>query len=171
MSTATLGTSEATARRHDLIRKYPAARDSLIPILQAVQEQEGYISRESICAIADYLDLPESKIFGVATFYNQFRLNPPGRFQIQICRGTACHVKGSLNLLEILQQELGVEAGETTRDGLFSLETVACLGACSIAPVMTVNGEFFGHLDKKAVLAILEETRGKAGSAKEDSNA
>jgi len=135
----------------ETIRRYPPSREYLIPMLQAVQEREGYISKESIYEISDYLGLPESKIFGVATFYNQFRLSAPGKYQVQICRGTACHVKGSFNLLETLQRELGIEAGATTRDGLFSLETVACLGACSIAPVMTVNGEFYGRLEKKVV--------------------
>jgi NADH-quinone oxidoreductase subunit E len=141
------------------IKRYPPSREYLIPMLQAVQEEEGYISRESIGEISEYMGLPESKIFGVATFYNQFRLNPPGRYQVAICRGTACHVKGSFNLLETLQRELGIEAGATTRDGLFSLETVACIGACSIAPVMTVNGEFYGRLDKKKVEKILRELR------------
>jgi NADH-quinone oxidoreductase subunit E len=140
-------------------RRYPASREYLIPMLQAVQEQEGYISKQSICEISDYMGLPESKIFGVATFYNQFRLNAPGKHQVAICRGTACHVKGSFNLLETLQRELGIEAGATTRDRLFSLETVACVGACSIAPVMTVDGEFYGRLDKKAVEKILRELR------------
>jgi NADH-quinone oxidoreductase subunit E len=141
------------------IKRYPPSRDYLIPMLQAVQEEEGYISRESIGEISEYMGLPESKIFGVATFYNQFRLNPPGKYQVAICRGTACHVKGSFNLLETLQRELGIEAGATTRDGLFSLETVACIGACSIAPVMTVNGEFYGRLDKKKVEKIIRELK------------
>jgi len=109
----------------ETIRRFPSSRDYLIPILQAVQEEEGYISKDSIGQISDYLGLPESKIFGVATFYNQFRLNAPGKYQVAICRGTACHVKGSFNLLETLQMELGIKPGETTRDGLFSLETVA----------------------------------------------
>jgi NADH-quinone oxidoreductase subunit E len=143
----------------ETIRRYPPSRDYLIPMLQAVQEEQGFISRESICEISDYLALPESKIFGVATFYNQFRLSPPGKYQVAICRGTACHVKGSFNLLETLQRELGIEAGATTRDGLFSLETVACIGACSIAPVMTINGEFYGRLNKKTVEKTIRELR------------
>jgi NADH-quinone oxidoreductase subunit E len=149
--------------RAETIRRYPASRDYLIPILQAIQEQERYISKESIYEISDYLGIPDSKIFGVATFYNQFRLNPPGKNQVQICRGTACHVKGSFNLLEALQRELGIEAGSTTRDGLFSLETVACLGACSIAPVMTINGEFHGRLDKKTLEKLVREIKTREG--------
>jgi len=149
----------------ETIRRYPPSREYLIPMLQAVQEREGYISKESIYEISDYMGLPESKIFGVATFYNQFRLSAPGKYQVQICRGTACHVKGSFNLLETLQRELGIEAGATTRDGLFSLETVACLGACSIAPVMTVNGEFYGRLEKKVVEKTIREIKAREGKS------
>jgi len=121
----------------ETIRRFPSSRDYLIPILQAVQEEEGYISKDSIGQISDYLGLPESKLFGVATVDTQFRLRAPGT----------------------LQMALGIKPGETTRDGLFSLETVACIGACSIAPVMTVNGEFYGRLDKKAVEKIIRGIR------------
>ncbi|HYW83866.1 MAG TPA: NAD(P)H-dependent oxidoreductase subunit E, partial [Spirochaetia bacterium] len=100
-----------------------------------------------------------SKIFGVATFYNQFKLNAPGRIQVAICRGTACHVKGSLNLLDSCRQLLGIEVGQTSKDGLFSLETVACLGCCSIAPAMMVNGRFFGRLDKKMLEKLIDKWR------------
>jgi len=149
----------------ETIRRYPPSREYLIPMLQAVQEEEGFISRDSIGEISQYMGLPESKIFGVATFYNQFRLNAPGKYQVAICRGTACHVKGSFNLLETLQRELGIEAGATTRDGLFSLETVACIGACSIAPVMTINGEFYGRLEKKVVEKTIREIKAREGKS------
>ncbi len=140
----------------EVIAKYPKAREHLISILQEVQEEYGYLSRDSIQSISEYLGLPSSKIFGVATFYNQFRLNAPGRIQIAMCRGTACHVKGSLDLLDACRQILGIEVGQTTKDGLFSLETVACLGCCSIAPAMMVNGKFFGRLDKKKVEYLID---------------
>jgi NADH-quinone oxidoreductase subunit E len=142
-----------------VMEKYPRSRENLISILQEVQAEYGYLSTESINRISEYLHLPSSKIYGVATFYNQFRLNAPGRIQVAICRGTACHVKGSLNLLDALQQVLGIEVGRTTRDGMFSLETVACLGCCSIAPAMMVNGRFFGRLDKKKVEELVEGWR------------
>jgi NADH-quinone oxidoreductase subunit E len=145
----------------DIVEKYPRERNYLIPLLQDIQEREGYLPKEGIYQVADYLGLPESKIFGVATFYNQFTLVAPGKYKIQVCRGTACHVKGSGLLLENLETELGIEAGETTRDGLFSIETVACIGACSIAPAITVNGEFYGKLDKKKLLDIVETLRNK----------
>jgi NADH-quinone oxidoreductase subunit E len=143
----------------EVIAKYPKGREHLISILQEVQAEYGYLSKESIYRISDYLGLPSSKIFGVATFYNQFKLNAPGRIQVAICRGTACHVKGSLNLLDNCRQLLGIEVGQTSKDGLFSLETVACLGCCSIAPAMMVNGRFFGRLDKKMLEELIEKWR------------
>ena len=143
----------------EVVARYPAQREHLISILQEVQEEYGYLSRESIDRISGYLGLPSSKIFGVATFYNQFRLTAPGRIQVAICRGTACHVKGSLSLLDSVKTLLGIEVGQTTKDGLFSLETVACLGCCSIAPAMMVNGKFFGRLDKKKLEALVEKFR------------
>ncbi|MBN2582347.1 MAG: NADH-quinone oxidoreductase subunit NuoE [Planctomycetes bacterium] len=139
-----------------------AGRDALIPILQRVQQVEGYLSRESVAQVGQHLGLPASKVYGVATFYNQFRFQPKGRFHIQICRGTACHVKGSAGILGALQRELKVKAGETTRDGLFSLEVVACIGACGLAPVMCVNGEFHAKLTPDSVKKILDSYRGKA---------
>jgi NADH-quinone oxidoreductase subunit E len=139
---------------------YPdAGRDSLIPILQDVQDRLGFLSRESIARIGEHLGLPASKIFGVATFYNQFRFQPLGKLHIQVCRGTACHVKGSLSLLDALKQELGVEPGQTTRDGLFSLEVVACIGACGLAPVICVNGEFHAGMTTQQVRHLVEEYR------------
>jgi NADH-quinone oxidoreductase subunit E len=143
----------------EVIREHPPSREHLISILQDVQGVEGYLSRENINRISEYLHLPASKIYGVATFYNQFKLNKPGKIQIQICRGTACHVKGSLNLLDSLKLLLGVEVGGTTKDGLFTLETVACLGGCSIAPVITANGRFYGRLDKKKLEDLIEKFR------------
>ncbi|MBN2322805.1 MAG: NADH-quinone oxidoreductase subunit NuoE [Spirochaetes bacterium] len=143
----------------DIIRGCPHSRDYLISILQAVQDRYGYLSRESIYRISDYLDLPESKIYGVATFYNQFRLKPPGKFQIHVCRGTACHVKGSAGILDTIGRELGIEVGGTSKDGLFSLDTVACLGACSIAPVITINGKFYGRLDNKKVQSLVKKLK------------
>ena len=127
----------------EVLVHYPGARrESLIPILQAVQEKQGYLSKDAIIEVSDALKVPASKIYGVATFYNQFRFQPQGQFHIQVCRGTACHVKGSATVQEAFERELGIKAGETTEDGLFSLEVVACIGACGLAPVISVNGEF-----------------------------
>lgn len=146
-----------------ILEKYPnAGRDSLIPILQDIQDAQGYLSRETVLGVGTHLSLPASKIYGVATFYNQFRFQPAGKFHIQICRGTACHVKGSGAILDALTRELKIEAGHTTRDGLFSLEVVACIGACGLAPVICVNGEFHAKLSADSVKDIIEEYRRKA---------
>ena len=134
-----------------------AGQDALIPILQDLQDKQGYLSRESLEAVSNALDVPVSKIYGVATFYNQFRFTPLGRFHIQVCRGTACHVKGSLAILDALKRELKIETGETTRDGLFSLEVVACIGACGLAPVISIDGHFHANLTTQMVPGILKQ--------------
>ncbi len=153
----------SSASLESILTKYPdASRDSLIPLLQDVQEAEGYLSREAIIRVGEHLGLPASKIYGVATFYNQFRFQPTGRYHIQVCRGTACHVKGSLAILEAVRRGLKIDPGQTTRDGLFSLEVVACVGACGLSPVITVNGEFFATLTPDSVKGILSSYRGKA---------
>ena len=131
-----------------------AGRDKLIPVLQEVQEVEGYLSRDSVQRIGESLGLPASKIYGVATFYNQFRFEPMGR--------TACHVKGSAKVLDSIVKELGINPDSTTRDGLFSLEVVACIGACGLAPVIAVNGEFHARVEPDQVAGILDTYRKKA---------
>lgn len=154
-----IGQLEPQAVR-DIMGRYPGGeRRWLIPILQDIQERFGYLPEEAVYQVSDYLKVPTSKIFGVATFYNQFRLTAPGRHVIRICRGTACHVKGSALLLEKLCQELGIQPGQTTRDGLFSIETVACIGACSIAPVIAVDNEFHGRIDPAGIPRILARYR------------
>jgi len=122
----------------------------------------GYLSRDSVVRIGRHLGLPTSKVYGVATFYNQFRFQPQGRFHIQVCRGTACHVKGSAKVLETVERCLKIRAGETTRDGLFSLEVVACVGACGLSPVISVGGEIFAGVKPEAVKGILDSFRKKA---------
>lgn len=139
-----------------------ASRDSLIPILQKVQEVCGYLSKEAVVRIGNHLNLPTSKIYGVATFYNQFRFQAPGNNHIQVCRGTACHVKGSAGVLNSLERELGISADETTRDGEFSLEVVACIGACGLAPVIAVNGEFHAKLAEDDARKVIKQYRKKS---------
>ena len=149
----------------EILEGRPArGRDQLIPLLQEIQAHEGYISREAVARLGAHLDLPASKIYGVATFYNQFRFKPLGRYHIQVCRGTACHVKGSLAILQTIRRYLGIEDGETTRDGMFSLEVVACLGACGLAPLICVNGEFHGQVSTDTVVRILRKYRKEAAA-------
>ena len=143
-----------------VLERHPGtSRDSLIPILQDVQEVEGYLSKESVEQVGEYLNLPSSKIFGVATFYNQFRFTPVGQYHIEICRGTACHVKGSGNILEEFQRQLKIKPGETSRDGVFSLEVVACIGACGLAPAITVNGEVYAKVTRDEVKKLIKNFR------------
>lgn len=134
-------------------------RSNLIPLLQDVQEIYGYLPEESLKDISRHINMPLSGVYGVATFYNQFRLKPLGKNVIRVCRGTACHVKNSANILAALENELGVCAGNTTRDKLFTLETVACIGACSIAPVININEEYYGRVAIKEIPKILNKYR------------
>ncbi len=144
-----------------------AGPSALIPILQDIQESFGYLPEVAIDLIGRALDISTARIYGVATFYNQFRLNPLGKHVLRVCRGTACHVKGSLALLETLESELGIKAGGTTKDGMFSLETVACLGACSIAPAVMVDDKFSGRLTVKQMPRLVKQIqRDEAKAAK-----
>lgn len=147
-----------------LARHPDATRDALIPILQEIQDELGFLSRDAVIRVGRHLRLPASKIYGVATFYNQFRFQAQGRFHIQVCRGTACHVKGSASVLESIKRTLKLEPGQTSRDGLFSLEVVACIGACGLAPVIAVNGEFHANLTPQKVEKILSAYRKEAAS-------
>lgn len=146
-----------------ILDSYPdAGRDSLIPLLQEIQKAEGFLSRESVVRVAGHLKIAPSKVYGVATFYNQFRFQARGRYNVQVCRGTACHVKGSAAVLEALKRNLKIEPGQTTKDGQFSLEIVACIGACGLAPVIAVNGEFHAGMTPDKVTRILNTYRRRA---------
>jgi NADH-quinone oxidoreductase subunit E len=155
-------TAARTTSTKPLLKEFGAAqRDSLIPILQKAQEVHGYLSEEAIAEIGRHLKLPASKVYGVATFYNQFRFAPKGKYHIMLCRGTACHVKGSVKLLDAVTRTLKLQPGQTTRDGMFSLEVVACMGACGLAPAVSVNGEMYAKVTPKKVGKIIEECRSK----------
>ncbi|MDP2304233.1 MAG: NADH-quinone oxidoreductase subunit NuoE [Ignavibacteria bacterium] len=134
-------------------------KSSLIPLLQDVQAIYGYLPEDALQEISDYVGLPLSRVYGVATFYNQFRLTPLGKNVVRICRGTACHVKNSANILYSVETELGIQAGQTTRDKLFTIETVACIGACSIAPVININEEYYGRVTTKEIPKIIKKYR------------
>ena len=153
-----------------IFENYPKNdRSNLIAILQDIQDLHGFLPQKSIREVSEFVGIPECSVYGVATFYNQFRLIPLGKNVIRICRGTACHVKNSSILLTALETELGISAGETTRDRLFTIETVACIGACSIAPVINVNDEYYGRVTVKEIPKILKKY--KAEAKKEAMNA
>lgn len=133
--------------------------DSLITVLQKAQELYGCLSRDTIYRVAEGTGTTPAKVLGVATFYTQFRLNPAGRNEILLCKGTACHVNGADGIEKAVCEELGIEDGGTTEDGLFSLKTVACLGCCSLSPAMMINGETYGSLTPARVKEILNKYR------------
>ncbi|MCL2493508.1 MAG: NADH-quinone oxidoreductase subunit NuoE [Clostridiales bacterium] len=144
-----------------VLEKYAKAPGSLITILQKTQDIYGYLSEGAILHIAERTGVPPAKIYGVATFYTQFRMKPSGRYILMLCKGTACHVNGTDGILEAVSETLGIADGETTKDGLFTMDVVACLGCCSLAPVMMVKGpvgeETYGNLTKDRVRAVLSE--------------
>ena len=136
--------------------RYDGEPGSLIPLLQAAQRDYSYIPEAAIHYISDIVGIPAAQIYGVITFYTQFRLKPLGRHLIRICNGTACHVNGSELMGQVMEDELGIGVGQTTEDGLFTLQSVACLGCCSLAPVMMVNEETHARLDPKKIRKILK---------------
>jgi len=145
-------------------------RDSLIPILQEIQDAVGFLSEEALVAVGKHLNLPTSKIYGVATFYNQFRFQPLGKYHIQVCRGTACHVLGSATVLQELEKATKIKAGQTSKDGMFSIEVVACIGACGLAPVITLNGEFHAKVDSTKLKEVVESCRNAESSNSPSTN-
>ena len=140
-----------------VIAKHEKEKWALIPLLQEVQETFGYIPPESIEPIAQALKMFPSQVQGVVTFYAGFTLQPKGKYVLRVCRGTACHVKGSRNILRLMQKELDLDAGETSTDYKFTLETVACLGACFLAPAMMVNRAYYGKLAPTKVTSLLAQ--------------
>ena len=149
-----------------VLETYATVPGSLITILQQAQQIYGYLSEEAILYISRRTGILPAKIYGVATFYAQFRLKPIGKYLIMLCKGTACHVNGADRIEEAVCEHLGITDGETTEDGIFTLNNVACLGCCSLAPVMMVKStegeETYGNLTKDSVVKILDEIREKA---------
>lgn len=137
---------------------------SLITVLQKAQGIYGYLPQEVLETVAEALGVPPARVFGVATFYTQFRFQPVGKYFIELCKGTACHVNGADTIARVITEELGIADGETTEDGLFSLKCVACLGCCSLSPVMMINGETYGSLTGAKVRDILAQKRKEAGA-------
>lgn len=145
-----------------IIKKFPDIRqESLIPLLQEIQDTSGYITEQAVSKIGNHLNLPASTIYGVASFYNQFRFYPKGKYHIQLCYGTACHVLGASTLLKELELLLKIKDGETTRDGLFSLEVQSCIGGCGQAPVISINNDYFGKLTLHKLTEIISEFRNR----------
>lgn len=141
----------------EIMKPYKEEKDNLIPILNEIQEKYGYIPKTAQMEVSKYLGISMAEIFGVITFYSRFTLEPKGKYNISVCLGTACFVKGSQAILDRLKDRLNLEEGKTSSDGKFSIDTTRCVGACGIAPVFTVNGEVYGHATVKKLDEVLNE--------------
>lgn len=137
----------------EILNQYKPIKDNLIQILNEIQDEFGYIPKEAQIKVSEYLNIPMAEIYGVITFYSRFSLEPKGKYSISVCLGTACFVKGSQKIMDRLTERLGIKQGETTSDGMFTIEETRCVGACGLAPVFTVNGEVYG----KATVQKLDE--------------
>lgn len=145
----------------DLINSRSLNKSKIIIILQEIQEKFGYLSQESIISISRQLNIPVVDTFGIATFYAQFRFNKPGQHQIKVCEGTACHVRGSKDIVSSIERDLKISHGQTTEDGLFSMERVACLGCCALAPVIVIDEEIHGQMSISEVNPLLDKFKEK----------
>jgi len=154
--------ADVKEKLNEILSHYSGERDELIPILQEAQEEFRYLPAEVMQVIAKFLQLPESAVFGVSTFYAQFKLVPTGRRIVKVCRGTACHVRGGARILREVERRLGIKPGETTDDLEYTLETIACIGACALAPTMTLDKQTHGQMTTKKVAEVFGD-RGKAG--------
>ncbi|MFC1914410.1 NADH-quinone oxidoreductase subunit NuoE [Chloroflexota bacterium] len=151
----TLTKADVTDKLNEIFTRFHGNKQELIPILQETQEQFRYLPEAAMREIARFLHMPESTVYGVSTFYAQFKLTPLGRKICKICRGTACHVRGGAKILEETEKELGIKAGETTEDLEWTLETIACFGSCALAPVMVIDKDVHGRVTPSRVKEVL----------------
>jgi len=151
--------TKVDVKTKEIIKKHGREKSALIAILQDIQEEYNYLPKEALNAVSIQLDVPASRIYEVATFYNTFSLNPRGQYLVEVCAGTACHVQGAFNLMDRLQRDLGIKCGETTKDNLFTLEEVRCLGCCSLAPVVRIGGNIHPYLTQDEIPRILRNYR------------
>ena len=151
------GTKEQEEKLRAVIAQYKDVPGATMPIMQAAQEIYGYLPEEVQIMIAEGLDIPLSEVYGVASFYAQFTMNPKGTYRIQVCLGTACYVKGAASVLQAIENKLGIKTGGITPDGKFSLDACRCVGACGLAPVMMINEEVYGRLTPDQVGPILDK--------------
>lgn len=144
-------------RLEKILSCYSGNNIELIPILQQVQNEYGYLTETAMCAVARFLGVPESRVYGVATFYEQFRFTPMGRDKVTVCRGTACHVLGAKKIMDELEKRFGIKEGETTEDLNYTLQTAACIGCCGLAPTIVINETTYGRLTPASVIKLIDE--------------
>ena len=164
VSDASPCTCDLRERADEVLSRFPVERGQLIPILQALQDELGYLPPDAMRATARFLNVPDSVVYGVVTFYAQFYLTPQGRNKVRVCTGTACHVRGSAEIIDAVRDKLGIGPGETTADHEVTLERVACLGSCALAPVMVVNDRIHGAVKPTDVQRLLQELVAEDGT-------
>ena len=156
MRVSLLKMSRMDSSLETILNKYrPARREDLIPILQEIQETSGFLSEEAIVMVGKLLRLSTTKIYGLATFYDQFRFIPAGKIHLKICNGTTCFLNGSRTVIKKIREELGIEPGQTTRDGNFSYEVVTCMGGCNNGPLLLINGEYYTRIREEQVSELI----------------
>jgi len=155
------GGKQRDEKMQEILSKYEKDKSNLIQILNEVQETYGYIPKHAQLNISEHLGLTMAEIYGVITFYSRFTLKPKGKYNVAVCLGTACFVKGSEKVLDKLKEKLGIDVGETTADGKFSIEATRCIGACGLAPVFTVNDEVYGNATPELIDRVIEEYKSK----------
>jgi NADH:ubiquinone oxidoreductase subunit E len=147
------------SKTKEIIKRHSRDKSALIAVLQDIQEEYNYLPKDALQLVCKELDIPASRIYEVATFYNTFSLNPRGRYLVEVCAGTACHVQGASRLMDRLQRDLEIECGQTTKDNMFTLEEVRCLGCCSLAPVVRIGGNIHPYLTQDEIPRILRNYR------------
>lgn len=158
-----LSPEEIKEKIEEILRAYPTDRRYALAAMQDMQHAFNYIPEEGMMALSAHLDCPVAQLYSMATFYKALSLKPKGEHIVKVCNGTACHIRGAMNLATALERELSIKPGETSADGLFSVELVNCLGSCALAPVMVVDGTYYNKLKADDVHTILDEYRGKEG--------
>lgn len=156
-SKCTCGCESIDPKLEEILSKYKNSKNNLIQVLNEVQEYYGYIPQTAQLEISKQMNIPMAEIYGVITFYSRFTLKPKGKYNIAVCLGTACFVKGSERVLDRLKEKLGIDVGETTQDGMFSIEATRCVGACGLAPVFTVNEEVYGKATPDMIDEVIEK--------------
>jgi len=151
----------------NIIKKYGSDKSFIVPILQDVQREFNYLPKDVLCAVSSQLSVPISRVYEVVTFYKAFSLKPKGRYQLTLCMGTACHVRGAELIARNVSDNLGIKEGDTTPDLEYSFETVGCLGACALGPILVVNGEYHGHMNIAKSTKILKKL-GKKGATDDE---
>jgi len=150
---------EVTEKLQSIVERYKSGKSSLVGVMQDVSQEYGYLPEEVLQEVSKLIEVPISIFYSLATFYSSFRLEPIGKKHVCVCVGTACHVRGAAKIVETLERDLQLKAGETSKDGDFTLETVNCVGACALGPLVTVNGDYHGKMDQKKITRLVKSIR------------